>query len=213
VSLAVKICGLSTPEAVDAAVQGGAAYAGFNFFPKSPRFLTVPAARALRARLPAAVKAVALLVDPADEILADTIEGMAPDLIQLHGREAPGRVAEIRARFGLKVIKALPVQGRADLKAVSAFAPVADMLLFDAKPGPADTRPGGNARPFDWTLLKGLAPGRPWFLAGGLSADNLKEAVAASGAKAVDVSSGVETRPGQKDPALIRAFLAASRGL
>jgi len=210
VSLAVKICGLKTPEAVDAVIAGKAAYAGFVFFDKSPRFLFPAAARALRMRLPPAIKAVALLVDPTDEILASTIDGMAPDLLQLHGAESPARVAAIRERFGLPVIKALPVASKADLAAVTGFAAVADLLLFDAKPLPGDTRPGGNARAFDWGLLKGLAPGRPWLLAGGLTPDTLGAAIAASGAPAVDVSSGVERAPGEKDPALIRAFLAAA---
>jgi phosphoribosylanthranilate isomerase len=213
VSLAVKICGLKTPEAVDAAVEGGAAYAGFVFFEKSPRFLTPDAARALRERLPATVKAVALLVDPTDETLAYTIEGMAPDLIQLHGEETPARVTAIRARFGLPVIKAIPVASKADLGALSAYDAVADMLLFDAKPAPGASRPGGNAQAFDWSLLGGLRPLRPWLLAGGLSSANIAEAVRVTGAAAVDVSSGVERAPGKKDPALIRAFLAAASAL
>jgi phosphoribosylanthranilate isomerase len=212
-SLAVKICGLTTPDAVDAAAEGGAAYAGFVLFEKSPRFVTPEAARALRDRLPPAVKAVALLVDPTDEMLASAIAGMAPDLIQLHGAETPDRVAAIRARFSRPVIKALPVAGKADLAAVDAYAAVADLLLFDAKPGTGDTRPGGNARAFDWSLLEGLAPTRPWLLAGGLTAETLAEAVRISGAEAVDVSSGVERAPGRKDPALIRAFLAAARAV
>jgi phosphoribosylanthranilate isomerase len=212
-SLAVKICGLKTPEAVDAAVEGGAAYAGFVFFEKSPRFLTPAAARALKGRLPARVKAVALLVDPPDETLVYTIEGMAPDLIQLHGAESPARVTAIRTRFGLPVIKAIPVASKADLGAVSAYDAVADMLLFDAKPAPGASRPGGNAQAFDWSLLGGLRPARPWLLAGGLTSANIAEAVRATGAAAVDVSSGVERAPGEKDPALIRAFLAAASAL
>jgi phosphoribosylanthranilate isomerase len=213
VSVAVKICGLKTPEAVDAAVAGGAAYAGFVFFEKSPRVLTPAAARSLRDRLPGAVKAVALVVDPSDDALEAVIGVTAPDLIQLHGAESPARVAAIRARFGLPVIKALPVARKADLECVPAYAQTADMLLFDAKPALGDTRPGGNARAFDWALLQGIVPGRPWLLAGGLSAETLAAAVRASGARAVDVSSGVERTPGEKDPALIRAFLAAAQTL
>ena len=209
----VKICGLKTPEAVDAAAEGGAAYAGFVFFDKSPRFLTPDVALMLRNRLPEATLAVALLVDPTDAMLASAVEGMAPDLLQLHGAESPERVAAIRSRFGLPVIKALPVASKADLEPVAAYAAVADMLLFDAKPSPGDERPGGNARSFEWSLLKGLSPGRPWFLAGGLSPANLAAAQAASGASWLDVSSGVEQAPGEKDLGLIRAFLAAARAL
>jgi phosphoribosylanthranilate isomerase len=212
-SIAAKICGLTTPEAVDAAAKGGAAYAGFVFFEKSPRFVLPEHARRLADRLPPAVKAVALLVDPTDEALEAVARGMAPDFLQLHGAESPTRVTAIRARFGLPVIKALPIAHREDLASVSAYAVVADMLLFDAKPAPDATRPGGNAQALDWALLQGMKPGRPWFLAGGLTPDNLADAVKTSGAGAVDVSSGVERSPGEKDPALIRAFLAAARAL
>lgn len=209
-SISVKICGLKSPEAVDAAVEGGAAYAGFVFFDRSPRLLPLKTARALRDRLPRTVPAVALFVDPDDTAIEAVVTAMGPDMIQLHGAESPARVTAIRAKFGLPVIKALPIRARPDFEPVSAYAAAADMLLFDAKPEPGDTRPGGNARPFDWALLKALTPGRPWLLAGGLTADNLAAAVAASGARAVDVSSGVERAPGEKDPARIRAFLAAA---
>jgi phosphoribosylanthranilate isomerase len=212
-SIAVKICGLMTPPAVDAAVAYGAAYAGFVFFKKSPRTVTLETARALRTRLPQAVKAVALTVDASDDELAAIIETVRPDFLQLHGQETPARLGQIRAAFGLPLIKAIPVSETNDLKAVRDYAGVADMFLFDAKPKPGDDRPGGNARAFEWALMRGQAPPKPWLLAGGLDAGNLPTAVQASGARAADVSSGVERVLGEKDERLIRTFLDVARSL
>ena len=212
-SIKVKICGLTTPEAVDAVVKGGAAYGGFVFFEKSPRNLTLEAGRALRERLPANVKAVALTVDADDSRLTQIIAALRPDFLQLHGSEDPSRTGQIRTRFGVPVIKVLSVSSAADLAAARAYAHVADMLLFDARPEPGDDRPGGNARAFDWSLLRGHVPGRPWLLAGGLHLGNLANAVQASGARAVDVSSGVERVLGEKDPELVRTFLDLARSL
>lgn len=210
-TIAVKICGLKTSEAVDAAVTGGATYAGFVFFAKSPRSVAPDTAQALRNRLPDHVKAVALVVDPPDETLRVIIKMANPDLIQLHGRETPARVAEIRTRFGLPVIKALPVAKADDLRVALDYA--ADMILFDAMPAPNDTRPGGNARAFDWRILREVALPSPFILAGGLTPENLSDAVRISGAKTVDVSSGVESAPGEKDLSLIKAFLSAAKAL
>jgi phosphoribosylanthranilate isomerase len=212
-SIKVKICGLTTPEAVDAVAKSGAAYGGFVFFAKSPRNLTLETGWALRRRLPETVKAVALTVDADDPQLTQIIAAMRPDFLQLHGGESPSRTSQIRAQFGIPVIKALAVSSASDLAAARAYAHVADMLLFDAKPEPGDDRPGGNARAFDWSLLRGHVPDRPWLLAGGLDLGNLPGAVHASGAGAVDVSSGVERVLGQKDPDLVRAFLDLARGL
>jgi phosphoribosylanthranilate isomerase len=212
-SIKVKICGLSTPEAVDAAVKGGAGYAGFVFFEKSPRLVSLDAARALRARLPETLRAVALTVDASDETLSAILEAVRPDYFQLHGTESPTRAGQIRDRWGVPVIKAIAVGSAGDLVRAKDYAQVADMLLFDAKTESGDTRPGGNARAFDWSLLRGHVPGRPWLLAGGLHLGNLALAVQASGAGAVDVSSGVERVLGVKDPVRIAEFLDLARGL
>lgn len=213
-SVGVKICGLTTEQAVAATVEGGARFAGFVFFPKSPRAVTARAAGSLRASLPKSVAAVAVTVDAEDQLVAQIMTETRPDYLQLHGAETPERVAAIRERFGVPVIKALPVSTAADLDAVPGYAAVADLLLFDAKPAPGNTAlPGGNARVFDWALVKDLDPGRPWLLAGGLTPENLAQAIAASGARLVDVSSGVEVASGVKDPALIRQFLAVAKTL
>ena len=207
---ATKICGLSTPEAVDAAVAGGAAYLGFVFFPGSPRSVTAEQASALARRAQGHARSVALLVDPDEALLEDVLLGFDPDMVQLHGIETPQRVAAVRAAADRPVIKALAVAQSADLDAASAYA-AADYLMFDAKP-PADAeRPGGLGLSFDWSLLHGRAFGKPWFLAGGLTPGTVGDAVRTSGAPMVDVSSGVERAPGVKDPALIAAFLDAVR--
>jgi phosphoribosylanthranilate isomerase len=212
-SVAVKICGLMTPDAVDAAAAHGAAYAGFVFFAKSPRHVSLETARALRRRLPAEVKAVALTVDASDDELAAISEAVQPDFFQLHGREDPARVGQIRSRFGRPVIKAVAVGSAQDVAAARDYAGLADLLLFDAKPKVGDDRPGGNARAFEWALMRGHVPAKPWLLAGGLDAGNLSRAVQESGARAVDVSSGVERVLGEKDGLLIRAFLDVARNL
>ena len=210
-----KICGINAPEALDAAVRGGARYVGLNFYPPSPRSVTAEEAAALAARAPEGVTCVGLFVDPDDETLAATLARVPLDLLQLHGGEAPRRVAEIRARFGRPVMKAIKVAQEADLEEVAAYAGVVDRLLFDAK-APKTMKgalPGGNALAFDWQLIAGRVWPRPWMLSGGLDAGNLAEAVAVTGAGAVDVSSGVEDRPGRKSPDKIAAFLGVARGL
>ena len=211
-TVAAKICGVKDRAALDAAVAGGAAYVGFVFYPRSPRNVTPPEAGALAAALPGHVTAVALAVDP-DDALVDAILGGAPDIrmFQLHGAETPERVSELRARTGKKAMKAIKVSEAADLDAARPYLSAADMLLFDAKP-PADMKnalPGGNAVSFDWTILSGRGWPLPWMLSGGLDPDNVTEAIRVSGAPAVDVSSGVESAPGVKDPARIAAFLKA----
>ena len=207
-----KICGLTTPEAVSAAVDGGAGWLGFAFFARSPRNIAPDAAARLaplaRARN---VKIVALMVDPSDVELDAIVAGLTPDLLQLHGKETPARVREIRQRSGLGIIKALPVSESADLAAATAYDPLVEHLMFDAKPPKDADRPGGHGGAFDWTLLAGRRFARPWFLAGGLDPWNVAGAIDASGAPLVDVSSGVERGPGLKDPALITAFLDAVR--
>jgi phosphoribosylanthranilate isomerase len=206
-----KICGLSTPEAVQAALAGQAGWLGFTFFEKSPRNLTPQAAAQLAQAVRGAAKVVALMVDPDDGELDRVVGALKPDLIQLHGRETPARVRAIAQRAGAGVIKALPVAEAADLSAAAAYEEVAEHLMFDARP-PKDARlPGGEGRAFDWTLMAGRRFKRPWFLAGGLDPWNVGEAVRQSGAALVDVSSGVERGPGLKDPALITAFLDAVR--
>ncbi|WP_174299442.1 phosphoribosylanthranilate isomerase [Caulobacter sp. S45] len=210
--VATKICGLSTPEDVQAAVEGGAAYVGFVFFTKSPRNLApAQAAELARPARAAGVKAVAVTVEASDAELDAIMATLAPELIQLHGNETPARVAGVRARTGVGVIRALRVSEPADLEAARAFEDVADQLMFDAKPSADAILPGGNGAGFDASILAGWTFACPWFLAGGLEAGNVAAAVAASGASRVDVSSGVERAPGVKDPALIRAFLEAVR--
>lgn len=203
----VKICGLSTPEAVTAAVEGGARYVGFVFFPPSPRSLTPARAAAVLASAPTGPVRVGLFVDADDALLAEVLASVTLDMVQLHGAEPPARVAEVKARFGVPVIKAVAIADADDLARVRAYEDVADMLLFDARPPKSATRPGGNARAFDWSLVKDRGWRLPWLLAGGIDAGNVTEAVRASGALAVDVSSGVEDRPGVKNPAKIRALL------
>jgi phosphoribosylanthranilate isomerase len=207
-----KICGLSTPETVDAAVAGGAAYVGFVFYPPSPRSLEPARAAALAARVPVPVIRVGLVVDESDERIAAILETCPLEMLQLHGRETPARTGEIRRRFGLPVMKAIAVAGPGDPEAARPYEPVADWLLFDAKPptpveGAPAPLPGGNARVFDWQLLAGLSWQRPWMLSGGLTPENVAEAVRIAGAETVDVSSGVEDRPGLKNPDKIRRFL------
>jgi phosphoribosylanthranilate isomerase len=214
-TISAKICGLKTPEAVAAAVAGGASLVGFVFYGRSPRCVDPAAVKTLCAQVPPSVRKVGLIVDESDARIAEILGGCDLDLLQLHGAETPARVAEIRTRFGKPVIKAIPVNEAADLDRAAAFEPVADYLMFDAKPpkSMANALPGGNALSFDWALLSGRRFQRPWFLAGGLTPDNLVEAVRISGAPIVDVSSGVEDRPGEKNVSKIKAFLDASRRL
>lgn len=211
-SVGAKICGVTTPEALRATVEGGAAFVGFVFFDKSPRKVAIEAAARLAEPARAkGVKIVALTVDPSDAEIDRIVGGLHPDLLQLHGREGPARVREVAARSGVGVIKALPVSEASDLAAAADYEPLVEHLMFDAKPPKDAERPGGLGGAFDWTLLAGRRFRRPWLLAGGLDPWNLAEAVKASGAPIVDVSSGVERGPGLKDPALITAFLDAAR--
>jgi phosphoribosylanthranilate isomerase len=209
--LVVKICGLRTAEAVDVALESGADLVGFVFFPPSPRNLGLSEARALGARVNDRAGKVALTVDANDETLREIIAALKPDMLQLHGKEQPERVAVVRSRFGLPVMKALPIATRADLSPIREYANVADRLLFDARPPQEATRPGGLGRTFDWTLLKGVNPGIPFMLSGGLNAGNVAQAVQITKASGVDVSSGVERAPGDKDPDKVRAFIKAAR--
>ncbi|TWB20520.1 phosphoribosylanthranilate isomerase [Nitrospirillum bahiense] len=206
-----KICGINHPEALRAAVDGGARYIGLVFFAKSPRNVSLPLAAELARMVPTGVRTVGLFVDPTDEFLDQALAQVPLDLIQLHGEETPERVAAIRAATRLPVMKALKVETAADLDAASAYEPVADILLFDAKPPKGAVLPGGNGVAFDWTLLTGRRWSKPWMLSGGLAPDTVAKAIRVSGAQAVDVSSGVEDGPGHKDPALVRAFLDAVR--
>lgn len=210
---AVKICGLSTPESVAAAVDSGADYVGFVFFPPSPRCVTPARAGSLIAGVPEGVVAVALTVDADDDALAAILAEAKVGMLQLHGRESPERVARVRARFRLPVMKAVPIAAPEDVAAARAWDGVADRLLFDARPPKGATLPGGNARVFDWTLLAGHAWRSPWMLAGGLDVDNIAAAVAVTHAPAIDVSSGVEDAPGIKSEAKIRALIARAKAL
>lgn len=205
--LDVKICGLSTAESVAAAVGGGARFVGFVFFAPSPRFVSPEQATRLAADVPPGVARVGLVVDADDAALAAIVASGAITMLQLHGSEPPRRVAEVRRRFALPVMKAVAIASAGDLGRAAAYEPVADWLLFDGKPPAGADRPGGNAVAFDWTLLRGRAWRRPWMLAGGIDAENLAAAVNASGARVVDVSSGVEKAPGEKSVEKIRALL------
>lgn len=206
----VKICGLTTRETMLAATDAGAAYIGLNFFPKSPRYLEVEAARALAIDVPPGVAKVALTVDADEAFLDKIVETVPLDFLQLQGLETPERVSEIRTRYGLPIMKALGVASEDDLPALDTYAAVVDQLLIDAKPPPDAELPGGNGVPFDWRLIANRRWSTPWMLAGGLTSDNVAEAIALTGAKQVDVSSGVETAPGVKDIGRIRAFITAA---
>lgn len=206
----VKICGLKTREDVVAAVDAGAAYLGFNFVQRSKRFVDIETARDLAADVKPGVAKVGLVLDADDQTL-DAINARVPlDMIQLHGSETPERVAEVRERYGLPVMKAIGISDASDLEKLDNFAPVADQLLVDAKPTSSADLPGGTGLTFDWRLIANLRWPVPWMLAGGLTAGNVAEAIALTGANQVDVASGVESAPGIKDPDMIRAFIAAA---
>lgn len=212
-TIEAKICGINTIAAAATAVGAGADYIGLVFYPPSPRAVTPQQAHAIAATVPPRVRKVALLVDADDARIRQIREAVPLDLLQLHGAETPARVAEIKARFGLPVMKAVKIAGADDVAGAEAYLRAADRLLFDAKP-PKDMKgalPGGNALAFDWELLAGRSWPIPWMLSGGLDAANLAEAVRISRARAVDVSSGVEDKPGVKNPDKIRAFLAVAR--
>jgi len=206
-----KICGLSDAEGMDAALTGGARYVGFVFFPKSPRHLSVEKAASLATPARGRADTVAVTVDADDDLLGAIARTLQPDWIQLHGAETPARAAAVRRYAGKGVIRALGVARAADLAAIDGYAEAADAFLFDAKAPPEAALPGGNGAAFDWRILAGRSFARPWFLSGGLDADNVAEAIATSAARMVDVSSGVERAPGVKDPLRIEAFLAAAK--
>jgi phosphoribosylanthranilate isomerase len=207
----VKICGLSTALTLDAALEAGADMVGFVFFSKSPRHIGWATARTLGRQAEGRAKIVALSVDADDDTLKRVVDSLSPDLMQLHGSETPARVKEISKLFARPTMKAIGVATRADLASAKAYEGAADMLLIDAKPPKDAVLPGGNGRPFDWSLTRDFHAPVPWLLSGGLEPDNVAAAVALSGARGVDVSSGVESAPGVKDPAKIRAFVAAAR--
>ncbi len=209
--LTIKICGLRSPETLDVALESGADQVGFVFFAPSPRHLGLEAARVLSAQVGGRAAKVALTVNANNETLADIVAALKPDMLQLHGTESPERVAVVRSRFGLPVMKALPIATRADLSPIREYANVADRLLFDARAPETATRPGGLGKTFDWALLAGLNTGVPYMLSGGLGPDNVAEAIRITRAPGVDVSSGVERAPGEKDADKIRAFIHAAR--
>ena len=210
-SIAAKICGLSQPDAVAAAIAGGAAALGFVFYAPSPRNVAAARVAELCRAVPAGITRVGLFVDADDATIAAVLAAVPLDMLQLHGGETPSRVAAVRSRFALPVMKALPIADPADVAAADAYLDVADRLLFDARPPRrADALPGGNGLVFDWRLIAGRGWRLPWTLSGGLTASNVAEGVRLTGARAVDVSSGVESAPGVKDTAKIAAFLAAA---
>jgi phosphoribosylanthranilate isomerase len=212
-SLDAKICGLTSAEGVATAARHGARFVGFVFYPPSPRHLTAAQAARLTVLVPGGITKVGLFVDPDDDLLAATLAKVPLDLLQLHGKESPERVLQVKQRFGKPVMKSIAVASESDLSAAPAYYGSADRLLFDAKPPKDAVAPGGNGLAFDWELLGGRRWPLPWMLSGGLSADNLGEAVRTTHATAVDVSSGVERAPGVKDPDKIMAFLARARAL
>lgn len=210
-SLIVKICGLSTPESLDVSLAAGADMVGFVFFPPSPRHVGLSLARELGRRVEGRAAKVALSVDADDADLENAIEAVRPDILQLHGRETVARIRDIKQKFGLPVMKALPIETAADLAALPGYATVADRILFDARAPKGATRPGGLGAVFDWKLLSALDLAVPYMVSGGLNADNVAEAVRVTRAGGVDISSGVESAPGVKDPEMIRAFIRAAR--
>ena len=210
-TLLVKICGLSTPETLDVALEAGADMVGFVFFSASPRNVSLAAARELGARVNGRAEKVALTVDADDAMLSNIVDVLRPDLLQLHGKETPARVGAIAQRFGVAVMKVLPVETKGDLGAIPRYLKVADRLMFDARPPSDATRPGGLGKPFDWHLLEDLHLSVPFMLSGGLDPANVAEAIRMTRAGAVDVSSGVESAPGVKDAEKIRAFIRAAR--
>jgi len=214
-TVSAKICGLNTPESVAAAVSGGADFIGIVFYPPSPRYVPPEQAADLIRALPSSVTSVGLFVDASDDVISESLESVELDMLQLHGSESPDRVRELGEVFGRKTMKAIKVETAADVEAAKAYDDSADWLLFDAKP-PKDMTgalPGGNALAFDWHLLEGRSWEKPWMLSGGLNIGNVVEAISISGATAVDVSSGVEDRPGFKSPSMIANFLNAIKTL
>jgi phosphoribosylanthranilate isomerase len=209
VSVKVKICGVRTPAIVEEAADAGADFVGLVLFAKSPRHIELEEARVLAAVARGRIGTVAVMVDPEDDLVDGVLEKVRPDFLQLHGSETPQRVAAIKARTGLPVMKAIPVADAADVADAGAYAASADYILFDAKPTQDARLPGGNGLPFDWQVLTGLAP--PFALSGGLTPDNVGAAIRLTGASLVDVSSGVERAPGEKDARLVRSFIEAAK--
>jgi phosphoribosylanthranilate isomerase len=208
----VKICGLNSHEALDAALAAGADLVGFVRYPRSPRHVSLDEGRALSGHAKGKALRVALTVDPDDRELEDIVAEIDPDILQLHGEETRERVAEVRARFGRPVMKAVGIAEEGDLTQIQTYGAVADRLLLDAKPPKtAEALPGGNGLSFDWRLVAALDPGLPFMLSGGLAPDNVAAAIELTGARALDVSSGVERRPGEKDPEKIERFVRAAR--
>ncbi len=207
----VKICGLSDAATLEAALAAGADMVGFVFYPKSPRHVSLETARALGERARGRARIVALTVDADEQSLDSIFEALGPDLLQLHGRETPDEVAAIRRRYARPTMKAVGVAAVDDFAAAERYTDAADYLLIDAKPPKTAVLPGGNGVAFDWRLARGFSPALPWLLSGGLDPENVERAIAQSNALGVDVSSGVETAPGVKDPARIGAFVAAAR--
>lgn len=207
----VKICGLREAAHVRAAVDAGAAYLGFVFFGRSPRNVAIAQAIGLAAAVPAGIARVALTVDADDDRLDEIVEAVPLDMLQLHGSESPGRVAALRDRYGLPVMKAVGVASEADLPALTEYGRIADQLLVDARPPKDAELPGGRGVPFDWRLIAGRRWPVPWMLAGGLTVGNVAEAIRMTGARQVDVSSGVESAPGIKDTSLIAQFIRAAQ--
>jgi phosphoribosylanthranilate isomerase len=206
----IKICGLKTREALDAVIRGGASHAGFIFFPKSPRYVDPALAGELARQAKAnGIATVAVTVDADDAFLIEIVGKMRPDILQLHGSESPERVAEIKKHFGLPVMKALAIRDRGDVERIGPYADVADRFLFDAKPPEGATLPGGNGVPFDWRVLDGIDPTIDYMLSGGLNADNIAQAIDLLHPGGIDISSGVESAPGMKDPVLIEKFFRA----
>jgi len=212
-AVVVKICGLSTQETLEATIKAGADMAGFVFFDKSPRHIDFDTARDLGRLAAGRIAKVALTVDAGDEALSQIIAALGPDLLQLHGGESLERMRAVKSRFGLPVMKAIGVSTIEDVRSATAFEGVADILLFDAKPAPNATVPGGAGVAFDWRLLQGLDPEGSWMLSGGLDTENVAEALRLTGAPGVDVSSGVESARGVKDVERIAAFVKAARAL
>ena len=210
-ALDIKICGLKTDEAMAAALAGGASHVGFIFFAKSPRYVEPAQAGRLRQAAIGKAKAVAVTVDADDAFLDEIVEKMRPDMLQLHGAETPARVAEVKARYGLPVVKVFSVSEAADLDRIKPFVGIADRFMFDAKPPKGSQLPGGNGVAFDWRILAGLDAGLDYMLSGGLNAANIGDALRSANPPAIDISSGVESAPGVKDPALIEQFFRAVR--
>lgn len=214
-NVGVKICGLSTPDTVTAAVEAGADYLGFNFYARSPRYVSLERAAELGRLVPPSVLKVSLTVDADDAMLDAIMKALGPDILQLHGHETPERLVELKGRYGITLMKAIAIAGPEDPIKSEIYRDSADLLLFDAKPPKSmkNALPGGNGLVFDWSLLAGQKPETPWMLSGGLTAENIREAIRISGAEAVDVSSGVEDAPGKKNPELIRTFIQAAKAV